>query len=90
MSTPAWGGRRSTRLRLLVIETYGDRCHLCGKRGATSADHVIPRSKGGDDSLDNLRPAHTSCNYARGNMSIEQWRARFPIRRARASPSRDW
>jgi 5-methylcytosine-specific restriction endonuclease McrA len=30
-------------------------------------DHVIPRSKGGTDSLDNLKPAHHQCNRDRGN-----------------------
>ncbi|MBM7052226.1 HNH endonuclease signature motif containing protein [Rothia sp. ZJ1223] len=35
-----------------------------------TADHVIPRSKGGTDDLSNLRPAHHRCNSARGNKDI--------------------
>lgn len=32
-----------------------------------SVDHVLPRSKGGSDELENLRPAHYRCNLKRGN-----------------------
>ncbi|MBF0808519.1 HNH endonuclease [Rothia nasimurium] len=32
-----------------------------------SVDHVLPRSLGGSDDIANLRPAHFSCNSARGN-----------------------
>ncbi|MFR9919935.1 HNH endonuclease [Corynebacterium striatum] len=62
----------------LTLETYGTVCHLCGRDGATTADHVIPRSKGGDDSLANLRPAHASCNYRRRDLSLNEWRAKYP------------
>ena len=31
-----------------------------------SLDHIVPRSKGGDDSWDNLRLAHRWCNAVRG------------------------
>ena len=30
-------------------------------------DHIIPRSEGGSDRLENLRPAHKRCNLARMN-----------------------
>ncbi len=30
-------------------------------------DHIIPRSKGGTDDLDNLRPMCCICNWERGN-----------------------
>ncbi|WP_268746906.1 HNH endonuclease [Tomitella biformata] len=55
-------------------------CHLCGKPGATTADHVQPRSLGGGDGLDNLRPAHKACNSSRGNRPAV----------SAAPPSRDW
>ncbi|NUL43732.1 HNH endonuclease [Cellulosimicrobium funkei] len=55
-------------------------CHLCDKPIAAglddlSADHVIPRSQGGTDSLENLRPSHRQCNYARQDKSVEEFRA---------------
>ncbi|MDK8674495.1 HNH endonuclease [Corynebacterium accolens] len=52
---------------------------------------MVPVVHGGDNSLDNLRPAHLSCNSARGARSLEEWRRSHPIHRgARASPSRAW
>jgi 5-methylcytosine-specific restriction endonuclease McrA len=30
-------------------------------------DHVIPISKGGTDTLDNVRPSHAKCNLSKGN-----------------------
>lgn len=75
MSTRPWGGRRAQRLTALCLSTYGTRCWLCGHDGADSADHVLPRSRGGSDHIDNLRPSHFTrcptcgqrCNQARGN-----------------------
>ena len=60
-----------------VITTYGTDCHLCGNPVDLDAprkigtegleyslhiDHLVPISKGGDDALRNLRPAHGICN----------------------------
>ena len=42
-------------------------CHLCGKAGADTADHIIPLFQGGTNDLDNLRPAHRTCNSAKGS-----------------------
>lgn len=35
-----------------------------------SIDHIIPRSRGGKDEIDNLQPTHYECNHSRGNMSL--------------------
>lgn len=86
----AWSGRRVVELTRLVLATYGVRCHLCGRLGATTADHVVPRRDGGSDDLLNLRPAHLSCNSARGAMPLAQWFERHPLPAARAAPSLDW
>jgi len=71
-----WGGRKVASKRRRVIEVWGTVCWLCRKPCLTSVrplhplyltlDHVVPRSKGGDDSIDNLRPAHLRCNTSRG------------------------
>lgn len=88
---PVWGGRYAQQLTALCLATYGTRCHLCRQDGADSADHVIPRSKGGDDSIDNLRPAHQGCNSARGDMDLAEWFALHPVpRREALTPSREW
>lgn len=79
-----WGGSRAIRKRRQVLEVYGSACWLCGQPidGLPSADHVIPRSRGGSDDIENLRPCHTRCNARRGNR---------PARRTPSTkPSTDW
>lgn len=85
----SWSGRQVTELRAAVLGAKGTVCHLCGYPGADTIDHLIPRSLGGDNSVDNLAPAHHSCNSARGALPLEAWRARHPISQ-RAKPSRNW
>lgn len=73
------GGARITKLRELVMSEYGSLCHLCLRPIETlpeySIDHVVSRSNGGTDDIENLRPAHLSCNSSRGDRSIEAFRA---------------
>ena len=57
-------------------------CYLCEKpirHGQESVDHVIPKSKGGDHSPSNLRAAHTDCNFRKADMSLEEYRALYPM-----------
>ncbi|MCX4400643.1 HNH endonuclease [Streptomyces sp. NBC_01764] len=42
-------------------------CSICNARPATTADHIIPLSKGGTNDIENLRPACGRCNSSRGN-----------------------
>lgn len=62
------GGRASSRMTELVLETYGYACHLRmpGCLGiATTKDHVVPHAHGGTDDLENFRPACKPCNSKR-------------------------
>lgn len=55
--------------RAYIIERDNSRCHLCRKKCKPSEihlDHVIPLSKGGTHTLENLRVAHAKCNIAKG------------------------
>lgn len=90
-----WGGRPAAALVAATLDYYGDRCHLCGRPGADSADHVIPRDRGGPDRLDNLRPVHHNapprCNRRRGGMTMQEWRHRHGLPDPPdLAPSRDW
>lgn len=77
MSQWAGGGRELRSLAGLVVAEWGTTCWLCHRPIdldtprrtplGLSIDHVIPRSKGGTNALENLRPAHLACNSARGN-----------------------
>lgn len=87
----SWGGRASQRLVAAVLALKGTRCHLCGGEGATTADHLIPRSKGGTDAMANLEPAHLGCNRARSDMDLTDWFRLHPLPvRPALAPSREW
>jgi hypothetical protein len=60
-----------------VLELYGAICHLCdlpidleaprwtalkGWQNGLHIDHVVPISKNGDDTIENVRPSHGFCN----------------------------
>jgi len=64
-----------------VLNTYGSACHICNlpidldaprKMGkpnwekGLNIDHIIPLSKGGPDTLSNVKPAHGLCNARKG------------------------
>lgn len=67
-----WGGRKAQQYVQLTLQTYGTVCWLCRLPGATSADHIIPRSlRGAVYEIRNLGPAHTHCNESRGNRPAE-------------------
>lgn len=68
-----WWGRYARAVTALVLATYGTDCCHCSAPGATTAEHVRPRSRWGNDELANLRPAHGSCNYSRGTKPMPGW-----------------
>lgn len=89
-----WAGNARRRLALvrLVLQLKGRTCHLCGLPGATTADHVVPWSHGGPNVVDNLEPAHQSCNSSRHDRHLAEWFRTHPVRRTRPvlAPSREW
>lgn len=74
-------------------------CHLCGRPGADTADHLIPWSqfppdrKVEADRFPNLAAAHVSCNMIRGDRSITWARAEIAKRMlvtAKSTVGWDW
>lgn len=61
---PCWKGAHRDAVTAMVL-AQSSVCWIC--RGpATTADHIQPRSQGGDDSPENCRPACLPCNSGRG------------------------
>jgi hypothetical protein len=65
----------TSRLRLQVLDRDGFTCVLCGRSPATERgvqlhiDHILPVSRGGRATYENLRTLCARCNLGRGNIS---------------------
>lgn len=56
-----------------VAERDNWRCHICGQkvtRKNWSLDHLVPLSRGGTHTMDNVALAHLRCNLRRGRGSL--------------------
>lgn len=63
-------GRVSNKMRFSVYVRDGYRCRMCGISGRYARleiDHIIPISKGGKSTYDNLQTLCHSCNVKKGN-----------------------
>lgn len=87
---PCWASTYASRLVATTLATKGRTCWLCGEPGADSADHRIPRSYGGDDSPENLWPAHGRCNSERGNSPPPGLAARIVVVTGEPTAARGW
>lgn len=54
--------RRRRITRRAVFARDGWSCQYCGSRSSLTVDHVIPRSKGGDSSWENIVASCAPCN----------------------------
>ncbi len=61
-----------------VLRRDGHRCGYCGK-AATTIDHVLPRSRGGADSWENLVACCLRCNNVKGDRTPQEmtWELRW-------------
>lgn len=77
--------RRGKRFRLDTVfvaelfaqlcDYYGNKCLRCGKPDVKlTPDHIIPLSRGGSNDLFNIQPLCFSCNSAKGNRVIIDYR----------------
>lgn len=82
--------RRSLRLdRHSVLARDGHRCQYCGRRPKSSQlsmDHVIPRSRGGRTTWDNVVCACLRCNVRKGGRTPKE--ARMQLHRKPCRPKR--
>lgn len=64
-------GRLAVVSRRGVLRRDAHRCGYCG-RSATTVDHVLPRSRGGRDTWENLVACCIRCNNRKGNRTPEE------------------
>lgn len=61
-------GKVTNRMRFFIYERDGYRCQICGRRtDDLEVDHIIPISKGGKSTPDNLQTLCHRCNYRKGS-----------------------
>jgi len=64
-------------LRGAVIHRDGEVCAYCGDTdGPHHIDHVVPLSRGGQSTLDNLVVACYACNASKRDKLVEEWAGR--------------
>jgi 5-methylcytosine-specific restriction endonuclease McrA len=69
-----------------ILRRDGHRCQYCGRSDVPlTVDHVLPLSKSGGDSWENLVTACVSCNNRKGDRIPEE--ARMPLRRRPMRPN---
>ena len=72
-----------------IFEKTNGHCHICSEKVYFSGygntweiEHSIPKAKGGTDHLNNLFPAHLSCNRSKGTKHTRTARAEYGNTRA--------
>jgi 5-methylcytosine-specific restriction endonuclease McrA len=54
-----------------LCELYGNRCLACHEEKLLTIDHVIPLSRGGTNTIDNIQPLCRSCNCQKSTKSTD-------------------
>ncbi len=74
--------------RSTLLDRDRSSCQYCGRvfpRPQLTLDHVVPQSRGGDDSWENLVVACLACNVRKGNRTPEE--AGMPLLRRPVKPA---
>ncbi|MEL7464291.1 MAG: HNH endonuclease [Pseudomonadota bacterium] len=72
-----------TRFNLFLRDEFA--CQYCGATGEMTFDHVIPRSKGGRTTWENVVASCGRCNLSKGNKSLKE--ARMNLRKPPMRPA---
>lgn len=56
---------------IALCKQFHWRCAACGKKKWLTVDHVVPVSRGGDNTISNVQPLCRDCNYAKYTRTID-------------------
>jgi len=59
--------------RSMIYKRDDHTCQYCGSIKNLTIDHVIPRSRGGNDTWENMVVACMKCNTHKGDKTPEEW-----------------
>lgn len=68
-----------------ILRRDNHRCQYCGSTSALTIDHIIPKSRGGDDTWENLVVACIKCNNKKSDRTPEE--AKMTLRTKPKKPS---
>jgi 5-methylcytosine-specific restriction endonuclease McrA len=54
-----------------LCERYGNKCLRCGQAKPLTPDHIVPVSKGGSNSIENIQPLCQPCNSVKHTQTID-------------------
>ena len=66
------GSLYQKKLRDFIFFRSNGKCFYCGKQ-AQEIDHIVPRSKGGTNSVNNLTATCRACNEKKSNLSLKEF-----------------
>jgi len=69
---PFCNGKDIHPTRTLIYKRDDYECQYCDSKNALTIDHVIPRSKGGQDTWENLVACCTTCNLKKGDKNLKE------------------
>ena len=67
----------NTSKKAKVYAKYGGHCGYCGRKlspTSMTVDHIVPVSRGGGNSIENLMPCCRECNEAKAADNLEMLR----------------
>lgn len=68
------GTLQGYEVREYLLEKFNRQCCYCGKTGVPlEIEHIIPKSRGGTNRIDNLCLACHECNQRKGNQTAEEF-----------------
>ena len=79
--------RISRPSRAMIYARDQNKCQYCGSTRKLTIDHVLPKSRGGEDSWQNMVVACSACNTKKGDKLLEHTGMRL-ARRPFAPPNK--
>lgn len=56
-----------------ALNHFSNRCAYCGDTGKLQKEHIIPVSRGGGFTRNNIVPACIPCNQSKGSLPLHEW-----------------
>ncbi|KAL4420238.1 hypothetical protein ABPG77_011062 [Micractinium sp. CCAP 211/92] len=86
-SNPSRVSRVALNRHNIILRDQG-RCQYCGSAKNLTIDHVVPQSKGGRNTWENLVACCSTCNSRKGDKSLEQLGWKLHSKPTEPSPHR--